>query len=185
MGAPREASARRVGDVAPQLVVPDSPELAREIDGDRGGRWNGAARAPLGRAKGRLDRADAEAELLHGDLPLIEPREESRRQHRQLVRPDARRRANRQHAGDEGDRLRTIGDAPSDRLSPEPRGDGDVTLGESILSGAVEDAVEPLRLGEARPSASLLHARMMTERPSARQTRRAATRAVQPKAAAL
>jgi hypothetical protein len=71
-----------LGDVATELFVFHLHELAGEVGGDRGGGRDCSAHPTLGRSKRRLDRSDAETELLDGDLALVEPCDERCREHR-------------------------------------------------------------------------------------------------------
>jgi hypothetical protein len=73
-----------------------------------------------------------------------EARHELRRQHRQLVRPDAGGDFHEQDAALERDRVRAIGDAGTDHQLPFAHRDGWPATREAVFTRAIEQRLDRL-----------------------------------------
>jgi hypothetical protein len=124
-------------------------DLGRE---HRGGR-DDAGVAPLGGARGRLDGADAKAQLVHSDALVSEALADGLGEELELVRPHARRRAHGQDAALEGQRARAFRDPGADGGAPYAIRDGRARRREAILACAIEHVVDGFGKGECFPTA--------------------------------
>jgi hypothetical protein len=157
-----------------QLVVCHTRDDGGELGRQRLRRRHLAEGAALGRALFALERADLEAQGLD-DVPVLgEARHELRREHGQLVRPDARRDLHDEHAALDGDRPRAIRDPRADRGAPGTNGDRRTALREAIFARSTEHLLERLGGVEIRAALPFRHApRMLAsgEKPPTPQER--------------
>jgi len=145
---PREVRRGGAGDRVAQLLVADGAEHRREVARQRAHRGHRARDARLGGAARDGGSADAEPQLAHVEPPLAHARAHVIREQRQLVRPHAGGHAQEEHAVAQGQGLHAVRDAGADRLAPRALVHGRPRAREPVLTGAIEDRLEALGLGE-------------------------------------
>jgi hypothetical protein len=157
---PREVGAGRAGDGDLKLAVVHLRDGVGQRAGQGAGRRDGPGQAPLGGTGRRVDRADAEAQLVDHHAVLAQAGDEGGRQERQLRGPHARGRLHDEDAALDGDGLGAVGDAHAHGLAPHVLRDGRPGRGEAILPRPGDDPVDSLRDPEVRtPLSPLGHVR--------------------------
>jgi hypothetical protein len=136
-------------DRGAELVVFDAADRALELRTERCRRGHLPILPALGDPLDDVDRTDAESERLHVETTLRQPRDQLRCEHRQLVRPHARRDLDDEDLSLERDRPRAIGDPRADGRTPFGERDRQRLLREAMLAHALQDLVERLRRLEA------------------------------------
>lgn len=158
---PREVRAGSLLDRLAQLVILYLRQGFPELGGKRR-RWRDlAVRAPLRRAIDVIRRPYAEAELVDREAALFEAKDELRREHLELVRPNARGDLHDEDAALERDGLRALGDSGPDGGAPHRDGNGGLVPREAVLARALEDAHERLRRVELLAGPSSRHGETM------------------------
>jgi len=156
---PREVRARGALDDGAEALVRDLRDRRAQIRTEGRRRRDLAVGAALRRPIGGVELADAEAERVDGEPAHAQARDDLRRQHLELVGPNARRYLHREDAALELDGVRAIGDAGPHGELPLSHRDGRPSLREAILAGAVEEILQRLRRGEVLPAPAFLRAR--------------------------
>jgi len=163
---PREVRRGGALDGCAQAVVADVVEGARQLGRDGERRGHRARDAPLGRALDGLEGPDPEPELTGLDAAFAEARAHLSREERELVRPDAGRHPQEEHASPERHGAGAVGDPGAHGVAPHLEGDGRAGAREPALSGAVEDGLHRLGRAEPLPGASLHREDLLARRRS-------------------
>jgi hypothetical protein len=126
-----------------------------ELGAQRDGRRHDARGAALRRPLRRVERTHPEAQLVDGVAAHAQARHQLRRQHLQLVRPDAGRDLDQQDAALEAHGMRAIGDARPHRQLPLAHRDRGAPAREAVLARAIEEILHRLGRVEVLPPPAL------------------------------
>jgi hypothetical protein len=129
-------------DDGSQPVVFDPCDLGPQLRRQRLRRRDLASGAPLRRPLRLIELTHAEAHRIDGEAALPEAENELRREHLELVRPDARRDLYREDPALERPRPCAVGDPGTDRGAPLAYGNGHAPLRKAIFARPVEQLLE-------------------------------------------